>query len=387
MRFLVGGYTAEMDGRASGIGVVDAGSADDALAGGQLSARPDAATAGGSPSWVARHPSRDVVYAALEGAGSVQAFAHVGEGELRPLREPVAAGELTCHVAVAPDGASLVAACWGDGRVVRIGLDPVGALVPPATVLPPAADPYAGEAIWDVGDAVTGPPGAEAARTGGLAAGSGIHPVGAPVAEPAGAGRRASRAHQTRFLPDSAGAEFATTDMGLDLVRFWRGSAAVQQVVLPRGSGPRHMRWHPSGHLFVVTELSHEVFALAPDAGGTWRIVGGSPLSAGTTPGSDFPAELTLSRDARFIQVGIRGSNTIAALGVRGSGDRLRPIALVESGVDWPRHHVTVRDTVLVAGQLSDEVVSLSLDERTGVPGRPRHRVAVPSPTCLLPLP
>ena len=63
----------------------------------------------------------------------------------------------------------------------------------------------------------------------------------------------------------------------------------------------------------------------------------------------------------------------------------LAPVALVDAGVDWPRHHVVVRDTLLVAGQRSDEVVSLTLDLRTGVPGRARHRVEVPSPTCLLP--
>ena len=62
----------------------------------------------------------------------------------------------------------------------------------------------------------------------------------------------------------------------------------------------------------------------------------------------------------------------------------LTPVALVEAGVDWPRHHVVVRDTLLVAGQRSDEVVSLTLDLRTGVPGRVRHRTPAPSPTCLL---
>jgi 6-phosphogluconolactonase (cycloisomerase 2 family) len=45
-----------------------------------------------------------------------------------------------------------------------------------------------------------------------------------------------------------------------------------------------------------------------------------------------------------------------------------------------------VRDTLLAAGQRSDDVVSRTLDQRTGVPGRVRHRTAVPSPTCLLPI-
>ena len=201
---------------------------------------------------------------------------------------------------------------------------------------------------------------------------------------------RVSRAHQSRFLP---GGLVATTDMGLDLVRLWHaqgdGLRPAQTVVLPRGSGPRHMVWHPSGHLYVVTELSHEVFAIAPDtttsAGPVWRIVAASPLGMGVLPG-DTAAELAMSRDGEHLYAGVRGSDTIAVLRVRGAGAALESIALVEAGVDWPRHHVVLRDTLLVAGQLSDEVASLTLDERTGVPGRVRHRAAVPSPTCLLPL-
>ena len=117
--------------------------------------------------------------------------------------------------------------------------------------------------------------------------------------------------------------------------------------------------------------------------GRSWRIVGGTPLGTGTLPG-DSAAEIALSRDGQHVYAGVRGSNTIATLRVRGGGDSAASVALVEAGVDWPRHHIVERDTLLVAGQLSDEVASLTLDTRTGVPGRVRHRTAVPSPTCLL---
>ncbi|WP_354003041.1 lactonase family protein [Microbacterium elymi] len=180
----------------------------------------------------------------------------------------------------------------------------------------------------------------------------------------------------------------ATTDMGLDLVRFWRPAATglrpAGAVVLPRGRGPRHMRWHPSGHLYVITELSREVFVLAPDASATWRVVGGTPLAPGLLD-DDTAAELAASRDGEFLYAGIRGSNTIATLRVRGDGSELQSIALVDSGVDWPRHHVVLRDTLLAAGQRSNEIASLTLDAHSGVPGRVRYRTAVPSPTCLLP--
>lgn len=426
MRLLVGGYTAESDGRASGIGMLHAGAPDDILAGGQLSRRADAVTVSGSPSWVARHPTLDVVYAALEGAGQVQAFRRTGPESYAAIGMRREAGSLACHVAVAPDGGSLIASCWGDGRVVRMPLAADGS--PGTPVIAAAAeDPYAvvtaaGSAPGGGGAANGQPAGpmVSAPRGGGLADGVDLAaaaralreaagaeyahlvpdypekrgladepgvPDGVGAADEAPAAERVSRAHQARFLP---GGLIATTDMGLDLVRFWRatGGGLIERgrVVLPRGSGPRHTVWHQSGHLYVVTELSHEVFVLAPDAAGTWRLVGGAPISPAVLAG-DTSAELAPSRDGDFLYAGMRGSDTIGVLRVRGSGADLRPVALVEAGVAGPRHHVVLRDTLLVAGQHSDEVASLAIDPRTGVPGRVRHRVESPSPSCLLPLP
>ena len=388
MRFWLGGYTADMNGSATGIGVLHAGAPDDALAGGSLGFTGVAARADGSPSWLTAHPRLDVVYAALEGAGTVQAFRRTGEASFTPLGSPVPAGEAVCHIAAAPDGSSIVASCWGDGRVVRMTTDASGR--PSAPVVAPAAtDPYGpGASSTSVAGGLDL---AAAARALREAAGDEYaHLVPDHDREPAGEapaaedGARPSHAHQAVFLP---GGVVATTDMGLDLVRVWRarpaGLVPLQDVVLPKGSGPRHMVWHPSGHLYVVTELSHEIFALAPDEAGTWHLVAGTPLGAGILP-DDTAAELAPSRDGAFLYAGVRGSDTIAVVGVRGAGNDLRPIALVEAGVHWPRHHVVMRDSLLVAGQLSDDIASLGIDLRTGVPGRVRHRSAAPSPTCLL---
>ncbi|MCT9819418.1 lactonase family protein [Microbacterium sp. W1N] len=343
MRFLLGAYGADMDG-AVGAGVLHAGAPDAVLAGGALGFAGTALSAP-SPSWLAWHPTLPVVYAALEGAGRVQAFVRTGEQSFAPRGAAVDAGEAVCHVAVAPDGTFLIASCYGDGRVVRIALDAGG--VPGAAVIGAASvDPHAGR-------------------------------------EP----DRAPHAHQARFVP---GEVLVTTDLGHDQVRVWdtAGGGLRQRgtVTLPFGSGPRHTVWHPSGHLFVVTEYSGEVFVLAPDRFGAWSLVAGAPVSPAAFAGVDYPSEIALSRDAEHVLVGVRGSNTLATLRVRGSGADLHPAALVESGVDWPRHHLVVRDTVLVAGQRSGEISSLSLDERTGVPGRVRHRVEVPTPTQVLAL-
>lgn len=327
MSVLLGGYTPEMDGRAAGIGLLSSAGYQPVLG------------VEGSPSWLAWHPSLPVLYAALEGAGAVQAFSRRPSGALAASGEPVPVGEAVCHVTVVPDGSALIACCYGDGRLVRVALDASGT---------------PGRAL--VGTAATD-----------------------PYPEP----DRAPHAHQARVTP----AGLVSTDLGFDQVRIWQSSpgtlAETARVALPRGTGPRHTLWHPSGHLFVVTEYSNEIFVLRPEPRGSWQLVAGVALP-GTQAGADFPAEIASSRDGRFVYVGVRGSNTIDTVAVRGEGTELRPVARVESGVDWPRHHLLLDDRFLVAGQRSNEVTELAVDGRTGVPGRVRARWEVPTPTCLV---
>ncbi len=366
-RFWLGGYGPGMDGSADGIGLLagDAGREATTLAyRGVVAEAP-------SPSWLAQHPTLDVVYAALEGDSAVQAFVRTGDGALSPMGAPAAVGQYVCHVAVAADGSALVASCYGDGRVVRLGLDADGRIVP---ARPDAAAELRAALFGDDTD-----PDAPAAT-----------PLGDGVAavDPYGVGGdRVSHAHAAVFLSDG---RIATTDLGFDLVRFWRqvGSGLVldHEVVLPLGTGPRHMVLHPSGHLHVVTEYSCEVFTLAEASDRTWSIVSSTLSSPIAQVGTDFPAELARSRDGHFLYTALRGSNTIAVLRVRGGGEALESVALADAGVDWPRHHLVHEGKLLVAGQRSDTITLLDLDERTGAPLGIRHEAQVPTPTHFLPV-
>uniref|UniRef100_UPI0028998EF8 lactonase family protein n=1 Tax=Microbacterium sp. TaxID=51671 RepID=UPI0028998EF8 len=196
---------------------------------------------------------------------------------------------------------------------------------------------------------------------------------------------RVSHAHAAAFLPDG---RIATTDLGFDLVRIWRQGASGllldHEVTLPMGTGPRHMVVHPSGHLHVVTEYSCEVFTLAAGRDGTWAVVGSVLASPIAEVGVDFPAELARTRDGQVLYTALRGSNTIAALRVQGGGESLEPFALADSGVDWPRHHLVHEGKLLVAGQRSDTIALLDLDERTGAPLGIRHQAQAPTPTNFL---
>ena len=431
MLFWVGGYGAdlsEMGGRSEGIGTLTAGAMDAAWASGSLSyGRLATRNPSPSPSWLAAHPSLDVVYAAHEGAGAIAAYERVGERRLRPLGRSLRVGESPCHIAVAQDGAYLVVSCYGDGRVVRVSLGAHGELGAALVVTPERIrDPHGPDAPPDERDEFTlvglrdlramaaalgedaradAEAAAERARDGAPtdAPVPASHRAGAPVPGPTAAPAlaagvegahapgdaappRASHAHAAAFLPDG---RIATTDLGFDAVRIWRagpGTLVADHVVaLPRGSGPRHMVVHPSGHLHVVTEYSCEVFTLAPRADGRWGVVAGVPVSPDVRIGVDFPSELSAGRRGEFLYAGVRGSDAIATLRVRGAGERVEAIGLEESGGQWPRHHLVAHDTLLVANQRSGEITSLPISERTGVPGRVRHRTEAGSPSCILP--
>lgn len=360
-RFWVGGYGSDMEGDAEGIGVLAADAGPSTLAYRGVAA-PVA-----SPSWLARHPDLDVVYAAQEGAGAVQAFARSGESTLKPLGAAVPAGESVCHLAVSPDGRMLIASCYGDGKVIRYGIADDGHLVP---AVPDKAAALRA-ALFGVEH--------EDSEEDAAAASD-------PYPTPAGEEPRVSHAHSAVFLPDG---RIATTDLGFDLVRIWRASGTGltvdHEVVLPRGTGPRHMVMHPSGHLHVVTEYSCEVFTLASARDGRWGLASATTVSPIAQVGVDFPAELAMSRDGQTLYTALRGSNTISALRVKGSGEALEPFALAESGVDWPRHHLVHEGVLLVAGQRSGTVSAIDLDERTGAPRDVRHTTSVPAPTVILP--
>ena len=308
-----GSYTADSGGSATGIGAVTT------TADGTLRWLGDAAAAD-SPSFLAVHPSLPVVYAVAEQAADgpgLPPFRRVWPRARRPgmAGRRGAPAMSPCE----PSGRFLVVCCWGDGQVLFYELDGDGGILDRAAAAP-SRDPY--------GDA----PGAE---------------------------RRPSRAHAALMLADG---RVMTTDLGHDLLRIWtvrRGPAPGlvldHEVVLPQGSGPRHLVQHPGGHVFVVTEYSIEVAVAgkSPDSGDFQLVFVGPATAGGALPG-DSAAEIALTADGRHAYVGVRGSNRVSALEVEADGVGAAPggrrcqrrrLAPAPPGPRWmaPRGPRTVR--------------------------------------------
>ncbi|MBV1780983.1 lactonase family protein [Paeniglutamicibacter sp. ABSL32-1] len=333
-KFWVGGYSPDGGGTSLGIRAIEIGN-------GVLTDLGLAHVAD-SPSWLATHPGLPVLYAALEHRGEVAVYRIVDVNRLEPLGGPVEAGALVCHLAVAGAGTTLIASCYGDGRVLSYPIHQDGSLGDPA-LAPASVDPFAVP---------------------------GHHP-------------RASRSHQSTVLRSG---RIITTDLGHDSLRIWElvagGLRQERQITLRKGDGPRHLVEHPSGLVYVVTEHSAQVVALAADAAGEWREVSRESLGDGILAGEHFPAEISLDRHTNRLYVGVRGARAMAVLGLKGG----RPVFLgaAPCAGDWPRHHVQVGNSLLVANQLSNTIEALGLDAEDGLPSKHLSSLALESPTCIV---
>ena len=286
-----------------------------------------------SPSWLARHDRAPVLYAAQESAGTLAAFRIDGQA-LTPIGE-IPAGETVCHLLVQPD--HLIASCYGDGNVVRVELPGDGSFGERSLAVP-SIDPHAAE------------------------------------------GARQSRAHCSASLGDG---HIVVSDLGHDQLRFFDTAGVLQQigtVVLPMGSGPRHLWVHSPSKVSVITEYSCQVITVERIDDGPWRIISTVALLAGEVPADAAGAELTGSSDGALLYAGVRGPDLIVTLDATAT----TVLGRTASGARWPRHHRQLGDRLLVANQESDEISVLQIDPATGLPGDVVGRISTPAPAHIL---
>ncbi|GAB3859504.1 hypothetical protein GCM10029963_60860 [Micromonospora andamanensis] len=117
----IGGYTAPSGGR--GTGIVAARREPRT---GELTSLGTVAVTD-SPSFLARHPTRPVLYAVNElPEGRVSAWRVETDGDLASIGSWPTGGAEPCHLAVAPDGGHLFVANYGGGSVTVFPLDAEG---------------------------------------------------------------------------------------------------------------------------------------------------------------------------------------------------------------------------------------------------------------------
>ncbi|HEY8478927.1 MAG TPA: beta-propeller fold lactonase family protein, partial [Spirillospora sp.] len=278
-----------------------------------------------------------------EDDGAVLAYDVAGERPREIGR--VSVGAAPCHLSLTPGGGHLVVADYGSGTVRAVPLSPDGG--------------FAGSPL--------------------VAAGHG----GGPVADR----QEGPHAHGSAHAPDGT---VLTTDLGADLVRSFRIEDGALRLIgetpLPPGCGPRHLAVHPSGHVYVVTELAVTMLVLRP-AGGYARleVVAESPATADSAGGADLAAAIGLGDGGAHVYTTTRGADVVTAHRVADDGAALTPVADVPSGGHWPRDLLVDGPWIHVANERGGTIATFRIGPR-GVPEPVGEPLAAPTPVCVIPV-
>jgi len=336
---------------------------------GGLSA-PVLAGSASNPSFLALHPRLPVLYAVAEESqvdgrpmGAVVAFAiDEATGRLTPLNRQPSGGKGPCHLSVDRSGRAVLAANYGGGSVICLGIDDDGRLEPV------------------VDHAPGGSPGGFIQHVG-----SGPNP------------RRQEGPHAHCILPSPDGRFAIACDLGLDKVLVHSLDVGAATLAargegdgrVPPGAGPRHFAFHPDGrHGYSINELDLAVtaFSYDPQAGSLAAFQTVSTLPENVTDRQGFStAEIAVHPGGRFLYGSNRGHDSIAVFAIDPATGRLAFQGAKPAGVRTPRNFAIAPGGgfLLAAGQASGTVAVFAIDPTTGrltSTGRP---IDVPQPVCI----
>lgn len=313
-----------------------------------------------NPSFLAVHPTESFLYAVGEvnstqgqRAGAVNAYAlDAKTGKLTALNQQTSGGTGPCHVAVDATGKSVLVANYGSGSIAALPIQSDGSLGAAATTIQHT--------------------------------GSSVNP------------KRQAGPH-AHFITPAPDNRFALAcDLGLDKVLVYQLDAATAKLatnnpphaVVPSGSGPRHLAFHPNGKfVYVINEMALTVTTFSYDAkqGALFAEQSISTVPADyVSTEKDSTAGIAAHPSGKFVYGSNRGHNSIAVFSVDAKTGKLTLIQNESTQGKTPRHFALDPSGrwLLAENQNSDSVVVFAIDAATGRLKPTGQTVAIGSPVC-----
>ncbi len=335
MLVYVGTYTGE---KSKGIYVTRLNSAT-----GQLTP-PELAAEVTSPSFLAVHPTRNLLYSVneintLQGkpGGGVSAFSiDRATGKLTLLNQESSVGAGPAHLIVDKEGRNVLVANYGGGSVAVLPIDKEGKVKPASSFVQHT--------------------------------GSSINPS------------RQKEPHAHSINVDAADRFAYVADLGLDKVLVYRYDSAKATLTpndppfatVKPGSGPRHFALHPTGKFaYVINELTCSVTAFAndPARGSLTEIQTASTLPDSTPMQPQFSgSEVQVHPSGKFLYAANRGHDTIAVFTIAQASGRLTLVQNQLTLGSTPRGFGIDPDGkfLLAGNQRSDSLIVFRIDQQTG---------------------
>ncbi|MEU5693370.1 lactonase family protein [Actinosynnema sp. NPDC020468] len=192
--------------------------------------------------------------------------------------------------------------------------------------------------------------------------------------------------HAHQVVSDVKGEYVLAVDLGTDSVYTYKLSATgkltrVSTAKLKAGAGPRHLAFAPSGkYAYIANELDSTLTVATYDKG--VLKVGASVRTAPAGSVRNYPAEVLVSADGKFVYVSNRGHDSVAVFAVSGASVNL--VETVPVGGKYPRD-ITLDSTgrFLFAGnQNSNNVTVFAVDPTSGRLSK-KSTFDAPIPVCV----
>ena len=314
---------------------------------------------GPNPSFLTLHPNGRSLYVVnevddIDGdvTGSVRSFTiDTSSGEITAVSARISGGASPCYISTDRTGRVAMVANYASGTIATLGIGADASLTAPLHV------------VQHVG-------------TGPIAA-------------------RQEHAHAHCIIPHPSNRFVLAADLGTDRVLIYRldlPEGALTHIpqsdaVMPPGTGPRHLAFHPTLPICYVTgELNSTVSAMRcnQNTGGLTILQSLATLPAGTT-GENFPADIHVAPDGRTLYVSNRGHNSIAVFRIAAATGLLTLEQTVSTGGNWPRNFTLDPSGhwLLVANQRSGSVTVFGRNADTGRLTPTAQRLDLAAPVCL----
>jgi len=317
-----------------------------------------------NPGFLALHPSLPMLYAVSEVAdhagkptGGILSFSIDDRtGMLTKRNEQPSGGAGPCHVSVDRTGRAVLAANYGGGSVICLGLDADGSLLPVAADSPGGFIQHEGKSVDE---------------------------------------KRQDKPHAHSIYPVADGRFAITCDLGIDKVLVHAldvGKATLAPhsfASVKPGAGPRHFAFHPSGRFgYACNELDLTVtgFAFDPAAGTLTEFQTLSTLPVDVTDRTGLStAEIVVHPNGKFLYVSNRGHHSIAMFSLDESTGRLALLGVEPIRGRTPRNFVLdpTGKFLLAAGMDSNTVTVFAIDQATGRLAFTGTSLEVPMPVCI----
>ena len=330
--------------------------------------RPKLAAKVKNPSFLAVHPTLSIVYAVSEIAdlngqptgGIISFIVDMHSGQLTQQSVQPSQGKGPCHLSIDATGKALLAANYGSGSVICLGINDDGSLLPPVATTQD--------------------------KPGGFIQHAGTGPNKSRQQGPHGHSMNATLTG--RFA--------ISCDLGADKV-FVHKLDVPTAVITPHnststqsGGGPRHFALHPRLPFgYANNELDMTVTAFRFDAveGNLQKIHSASTIPDSIQERTGFStAEIAIHPSGKFLYVSNRGHDSIALFGINEQSGKLSLKSVEPTRCQTPRHFAIAPGgkRLYAAGQASGTITAFTIDSETGKLSFTKRILKISKPVCIV---